>query len=606
MKNQDLAPASMTLMNRRTFLTTAAGLAAASGVQRGKSLHAAPDELRPRFHSRHIPIEWLNLETPMGRDVVRNGLCDTIKPDVLKRLRDFGVELIEMRVVWWEIEPAPGRFFWDRTLRDMDAVQNAGLKVGLMAWLHYPPDWYDPTGEAHARLRALGSKVDSTALSLWDPKTVETYDRLLGIIDGKLKARLSFVYNTISGNYGEVVYSLGAKHYKFTSRNTGPGFWAGDRCARASFAKELQRKYETIAALNKAWGTQASSFDDDLMPRSPFPENSLRQRDDYMQWCTNSVLGFADRVCELYQKHFPGLPGGLPIGFTAESIAVGQIKSRAAKLAAKYGLTARWTGSAHLGSFDRSHLPARRLASAAHFYGAPFGTEAALIINAENAANALYESLANGSSMIHDDPQNILRAAEVHAALRPKLVIDPPVTPVAVFYPVESEMLQIAGFSWTSFVDRCAEFRHVTDYDVCDSTMITDGYLAKKRDLFFLTNTHLPQETARAVVEFAARAGRVWLRDKAEVTVLYQSDTLTGLAVKRGVAIRGLKSVGTTGLYRFTDMRLTASHIVQGVFAIHDDGEACYRTMHRHHESCYFPKRQRFEIRRQAADDDNS
>ncbi len=67
--------------------------------------------------------------------MVRNGLCDTIKPEVLKRLKEeFGVELVEMRCVWWEIEPEPGRFDWSRVLRDTDAVLNAGLKVGLFPW----------------------------------------------------------------------------------------------------------------------------------------------------------------------------------------------------------------------------------------------------------------------------------------------------------------------------------------------------------------------------------------------------------------------------------------------------------------------------------------
>ena len=308
-------------------------------------------------------------------------------------------------------------------------------------------------------------------------------------------------------------------------------------------------------------------------------------------------MNFADRVCGLYRTHFPGIPGGLPVGFVKESVQQGQIKSRAAKLAAKYGLTARWTGSANLGSFDRSHLPARRLASAAHFYGARYGTEAALIINAENAANALYESLANGSSMIHDDTQNIFRAAAVHAALRPKLLVDPPDTAIAVFYPVESEMLEMPGYNWTVFVNRSAEFRHVTDYDICDSTMIADGYLAKKRDLFFLTSAHLPQETAHAIAEFAARNGRVWLHEQAEVSVLHQPDTLTGLASKRGVTPRGLENVGPTGIYRFADVRQTASHVTQAVFRIPDNGEPCYRTMHQRHESCYFPKRQHFDIR---------
>ena len=65
----------------------------------------------PAFHSRHIPEPWLNFETPMGRGVKRNGLCDTLQPDVLLRLKDQGVQLIETRLVWWELEAEAGRFF---------------------------------------------------------------------------------------------------------------------------------------------------------------------------------------------------------------------------------------------------------------------------------------------------------------------------------------------------------------------------------------------------------------------------------------------------------------------------------------------------------------
>jgi hypothetical protein len=562
-----------------------------------KHADRAPLDRRPAFHSRHIPIEHLRLESPMGRDVVRNGLCDTIRPDVLKRLRDMGVQLIEMRVVWWEIEPESGRFDWARTLRDMDAVLDAGLKVGMLAWLQYPPPWYDPTGSAHARFQALGGGCVSSVLSLWDPMTLATYDRLLGIIAEKLKGRLSFVYNAISGNYGEVVYSLGAKHYRFSSRGTGSDYWAGDRCARASFARELRKRYGSPERLSTAWGLEVASWSDDLMPQMPFRKNSLRQRDDYMQWCTGSIADFADRVCGLYQRDFPGVAGALPIGFVGEGMAEGQVKSRSVKLAAKYGLTSRWTGCAQLGSFDRSHLPARRIASAAQFYGSPFGTEAALILNADNAADALYESLANGSSMIHDDPQNIFRAAAVHKAMRPKLIVDPPVTSIAVFYPVESEMLQMPGFAWDTLDRRCAQLRRATDYDICDTEMIRDGYLATKSDLVFLTSAHLRDETAGAILAFAADRGRVWLYKDAEVAVLYRAATLVELAAGRGLSMADTDRVGTTGLYRFDDWRQIASHAARRAFAIPDRGEFCYHTLHRQHESCYFPEDQTFEVR---------
>ncbi len=549
----------------------------------------------PAFHTRHIPVEHLNLETPMGRDVVRNGLCDAIKPDVLKQLRDLGVELVEMRVAWWEIEPEPGRFDWSRTLRDMDVVLNAGLKVGMFAWFHYPPAWYDPEHKIHARFRAVDNSVESAVLSLWDPKTVEVYDRLLGVSADVLKGRLSFVYNSISGTYGEVDYGVHSKHYRFSS--PAGGYPLGDRCARASFAGALKEKYGSIDALNAAWGVRAASFGDDLVPKRPFAKNPLKQRDDCMQWATGSLLDFTDRVCGLYRKHYPGVTGGLPMGHVRETMEIGQIKSLAAKVAAKHGLTARWTGCAHLKSFDRSNLLARRIASAAHFYGAPFGTEAALILEKENAANGLYESLANGAALIHDDPQNILRAVEVHRQLRPGMVVDPPETSVAVFYPVEDDLLCIDGFSWEDLVANCAALRRVTDYDVCDSYMIADGYLKKTRDLVFPVSSLLREDTARAIVAFVVGGGRVWLFGDTELMLLHQSTTLVKLAEKQGVSLHGLEQVSSSGLYRFSDWNSLARYLIRQTFSIPDGGEPCYRTMHKQYESCYFPRKACIEIR---------
>lgn len=584
----------MSLARREFFAASAAAIAAVGGGR----LFGAPQPAsraaavqRPAFHSRHIPIEHLNLDTPMGRDVVRNGLCDTIKPDVLKRLRDLGVELIEMRVVWWEFEPAPGRFDWSRTLRDMDAVLAAGLKVGLFAWIQYPPVWYDPRGESHARYRGLLANEDATVVSLWDPQTLQGYDRLLEIISEKLRGRLSFVYNAITGVYGEYGIALGPKHYKFSSPTRSGDYLTGDRCARASFAQSLRERYGSPEALGRAWGLGVRSFDDDLMPRLPFAQNPLRQREDYSRWTIGSLDEFADRVCTLYRRHFPGLPGALPIGCPREPTSWAMVKSHAARLAAKHGLTARWTGCAHLKSFDRSHLLARRLSSAAHFYGAPFGTEAALIIDSDNAANALYESLANAAAIVHDDPQNIFRTLAVHRALRPKLLVDPPVCSLAVFYPSETEMLQTANFAWDAFVDRSAALRRVTDYDICDSTMIADGYLAGKRDLLLLTKADVPEETARAMVEFAKRA-RVWLYGDADAAVLHGTTTLAEMAARAGAA----------GLVRFNDWHEPVAHAAPGEFRIPAGGQPCYRTRHQHHESCYFPERQTFEILERAAD----
>ena len=583
------------MLKRRAFLkqSAALGIAAAGGFPlsvRG----ASAGESRPVFHTRHIPIEHLNLSMPMGRDVVRNGLCDAIKPDVLKRLKDFGVELVEMRCVWWEIEPESGRFDWSRVLRDMDAVQNAGLKVGLFPWFQYPPAWYDPEHKNHARYRTSDGKKESTVLSLWDPKTLEVYDRLMGITAKALKGRISFVYNGISGTYGEVDYGLFAKHYRFSSPIGGYLF--GDRYARTSFAEDMRCKYGSVQALNQAWETSFASFDDASVPPLPFGKNTLRRRDDCMQWATGSLLDFTDRTCGLYAKHFPGIKGGLPLGFVEERISSGEIKSLAAKMAAKHGLTARWTGCAHLGAFDRSNLLDRRIATAAHFYGAPFGTEAALILETENAANGLYESLANGASLIHDDPQNIFRAEVVQRRIRPQLIVDPPEASVSVFYPFEDMILDVDTIPWKTFVERCAACRRSFDYDVCDSYLIADGFLKKQRDVIFVGSASIRDSTARAMIDFVSAGGRVWLFGDSEVKILYANNSLLDIARSLGVIVSeiGFDGKVARGVYRFSDWKQLGKAL-PGCAVTAGDGKR-FRTIHRRHVSDYVPSEGNIKI----------
>ena len=592
--------------NRRDFLRQAALGVALGSTTPPLFAQPMPDSTtsgssaakRPVFHSRHIPKEWLNFQTKTAVVVERNRLCDTLQPDMLKRLADMGVEVIETRLVWWELEPAAGRYDWSRVERCIDAIEHAGLKPGLMPWTQHPPEWYNRQETSHARYRCLEHGQDSTILSHWDPKTLEVYERILAATAERLGQRLAFIYTMVSGDYGEVFYPTGVKHYLFSPPHGHGGFWSGDVKARASFAKALQQQYGTLDKLNAAWGTSFSSWQSDLMPRMPLESNGLKQRDDCVTWYTESMLSFTEAVCRVYQKYFPHTPSNLAIGALDEPAYVGQIKSRAVKIGAKYKRTARFTG---LGGhpFGRGNLYSRRVASAAHFYGTAFGTEAALFVPREHAASNLYEGLANGASQVHDDPQNIFRAAEVHRDLRPKLLVDPPVTPVAVLYPLESEMLKTPGFSWGEFVACCAEFRRVIDYDVCDSHMIADGYLAGKRDLVIPVTSYLPEQTVKAIVQLAADRGRVWLYGDTVVKTLHSPSTLETLAAQRKLAIRDLKQVGQVGLYHFHDWQETVPHLIQDAsqFQIADNSKPCYRTLHQHHESCFFPDEERLELR---------
>ena len=97
-------------------------------------------------------------------------MCDVLDGDMPARLRDRGVEVIETRLVWWEMEKEPGRLDFSRLDRDIEKIENTGLKPGLFPWFQHPPSWYDPQHTSHMRFRCLEHDRDSTILSQWTRK----------------------------------------------------------------------------------------------------------------------------------------------------------------------------------------------------------------------------------------------------------------------------------------------------------------------------------------------------------------------------------------------------------------------------------------------------
>ena len=358
-------------------------------------------------------------------------------------------------------------------------------------------------------MRCLEHGESSTILSSWDRQTLDVYDRLYGELAGRMRDRLSFLYAGITGDFGEVCYPAGVNHYLFSPPHNHPGFWCGDSMARRSFADYLSKKYGQITKLNESWRTSFASWQDDLAPNLPFTNNSLCRRYDFACWYADSLLKFTDDVCAIVRRHFPKTKIGIPLGLPNESLVVGQIKSRAVKIASKYNMLARWTGVACLGSFGKSNILAKRFSSAARFYGTSFGTEAALTLSKENAANGLYESLANGAEIIHDDPENILRASEIHARLRPRLFVSNPVSGAAVLYPLLNELLEIDNFELKFFLQACDKLRNNFDYEICDHYMIDDGFLEKISDLLVIVPIYVTGRTRERLISFVSNGGRV-------------------------------------------------------------------------------------------------
>jgi len=190
----------------------------------------------------------------------------------------------------------------------------------------------------------------------------------------------------------------------------------------------------------------------------------------------------------------------------------------------------------------------------------------------ENAANGLYEALANGAVIIHDDPQNIFRAEEVHQKLRPAMFVSPPVCRAAVLYPLADELYSINDFRLDNFIERAAELRHQCDYDICDQHMIADGYLQKIDDLLVLVPTAIDEMALSLIREFLRRGGRLWLCGNATLRLIDKQAILRDPAWEINGAPQRID--GWPKIWPFDQLRIRGSE--SAFYTVHSDCVSAY------------------------------
>lgn len=467
------------------------------------------------FHTRHIPEEHLK---PEYVDEYRERVMINLTPENIQTLKDAGIETVELRLVWWELEPEPGVLDWSRFDRDIKTLKENGLKAGLMAWFNHPPEWYLKRSDRAAFFMCHEHGLETTTLSLWDPETLKIMERLYSITAEKYRDSVDFVYITSCGDYGEPMLPTGVRKYKFSSPHShASAFWARDKHAQHSWRAYLSEKYQSLSHLNESHKTTFLSWDD-ISTRDVIDSDSVQHKIDYSSWLAESTATYTARIYRLIKKFFPKARTGVPIGAVDES-RLGQWKSLCVKKLAEVStdFTARWTGMALYGDFPRGNVLAKRVSSAARFYGAKFGGETAY--DTIKPDIAVYECVANGATMIHDDLASV-RRGEFKKYLN-SMIYDPPVCRTAAYFPIELEMLRVfEEKNLQEFNANATELRRLTDYEITDSLMIADGFLDHIDTLIFVISSPVPSSIVHRLEEFIRKGGRVIAMNDSVITIL--------------------------------------------------------------------------------------
>lgn len=205
--------------------------------------------------------------SPIGALPRPNILESPPSAEALVKMKTQGLVAYEDYVAWGAIEREPGKWDWTQHDRICDAIHQAGLKYVVYNWNHFPPTWLRDSPDA-TLMRCVEHNQATNYLSIFDPGTLAHYDRFYRELAQHFGDRIDGVYACISGPYGEGNYPLSASDWVVNLGHCHEGYWCADSYALDAFRVAMQRKYQSIGALNAAWGTTLGAFSKVL----PLPE----------------------------------------------------------------------------------------------------------------------------------------------------------------------------------------------------------------------------------------------------------------------------------------------------------------------------------------------
>ncbi len=394
--------------------------------------------------------------------------------------RELGATSVQLYIDWKAVEPEPGEYDWSPYERDLEMLEQAGLKLGPFvicgSWYVTPQFVRDEPGMV--MYRCVEHDRDSAIPSLWCQQVRPHIERFLQAVADHFGRRgiLGYVILGPTGDYGEALYPVvgnwpGAYHGH-------PGHWCNDPLAILDLRRWLARHYnDDLDLLNWGWRTNYRAFDE-ILPFTRQNMPSARAYVEQIRWYRESMTEFSDFWLRAAQRAFKDIPiylctGGLMLPEHGADF------SAQARIAADHGAGVRITNESS--DYVLNFMLTRLVDSATRGYGAFVAHEPAAIVTPKGVAGRIFNAACAGCSQFFSYPNAYIHAGEVSAGgevlkgLRDYLKRRKPIVSVAVIYPDNERVIK----GETSFDTFHMALRNLVDFDLVDESMIRDGLLKR-------------------------------------------------------------------------------------------------------------------------------
>lgn len=217
-------------------------------------------------------------------------------PEDIRLMKEAGFSTVRMGHLCWDsYEPEDGVYTFAWFDRVMDLCHQAGLEVVLDISMRPAPTWVhkrcpgvdigDKSGRPQASLRRYMEDVD-------DPQYQYYALRFAKVLVNRYKDH-------------PALFAFGL------CNELGDGYISHSEYARERFIKWLQRKYETIEVLNKAWATQRwsrrlNSFNDVVIPENEIALGSPESWLDMRRFFSDGIGDFFVKIKKVVEENAPG------------------------------------------------------------------------------------------------------------------------------------------------------------------------------------------------------------------------------------------------------------------------------------------------------------
>jgi len=500
---------------------------------RGRRLGNPPGNLRFEIFTFQFEIVFLLLllalpaaaQKPMhftrGNDVAlqvvpleeaKKGLDEIMAGARVQRVTAF-----EPYVKWMLLEPEPGK--WDFSYYDvvLEACRESGMKwvPFLIAGPAYAtPAWFkDGPGSVFAKCLEHGQETRTQ--SIWNPGMPARVDAFLSAFGERYDAKdIQAALLGISGDFGESIYTVSGNAWTYRwdgEYHHHRGWWCGDEHAARDFRAAMRRRYRTIGALNRAWGTRHASFEA-VRPFLPETAKTRRARLDLVRWYRVSMTDYAETWIKAAKRRLPGVQVLLCTGGEGTSV-LGADFTEQAIMAARHGAGIRITNEAS--DYGVNFMLTRVVGTACRNLGTYFGYEPAGEVTDNGLVARFYNVAASGAGefFVYDAPAEGPRA-DIYRRYRPLLTVREPQVKAAMFYCKTSEELGVPGFAkgGDDWYAHSAAFRDYADVDFLDESLIAKGFLDRYRVLAWPDGAVTEAKTLKAIESWVKRGGLLFAR----------------------------------------------------------------------------------------------